>query len=176
VARPFTALSNVDLANTFARKFIPVADGLRDLATRLGMRPYEVRLVHVVWSGDERGEGVPTVKHVAPLLPTPLVADLSSLQEVVQVVGMDEAGQVRVSQISGRYTEDQLMGRDPSGNPPAPNEEFFYEIEYPVPGGGTGELRRFFPSAAPSYYPGRLEWVLVLERQAGQRDRDGSAT
>jgi len=165
--RRFTDLSGLDLSRTLARRLVPVADMLRDLRTKFGMRPYEVHVIRSAWTGGERGVGVEQVTSDVVILPTPRIVDLTSLTEIVQPVGLDEVGQVTLDEVSGRFTEDQLLGRHDDGSPLRPDETVFYEVLFPLPDGRAGnvERRRFYPTSAPHYAAGKFEWVVRLERQ-----------
>jgi hypothetical protein len=171
--KPFTSLSGLDLSKTLARKLIPVADLLRDLRTKFGMRPYEVHVIRTRWTGGERGIGEEYTKSDTTILPTPRIVDLTSLSEIVQPVGLDEVGMVTLDEISGRYTDDQLRGFHDDGTPPDPDENVFYEVVFPLPDGSSGnvERRRFFPTSAPHYTAGKFEWVVRLERTRQDRPR-----
>ncbi len=162
------------LPRTLARQLIPVADQLRDLYTVFGLRPYLVRLVKTKWSLGRRNQGVEQVVFSRDILPTPLVSDLSGVAQVSSPIGLDEIGDVVVSQISGRFTEDQLRGSDDLGNPPDKDEDLYYEIEFPTPGDGQGERRRFTINSAPMYFSDKFAWTLHLERQRMDRTRGGT--
>lgn len=165
--RKFTNLSGIDLSRTLARKLIPVADLLRDLRTKFGMRPYEVHIVRTRWTGGRRGEGEEYIVSDTVLLPTPRLLDLTSLAEIVNPIGIDEIGAVTLDEVSGRYPEDLLACRDSNGSSPDEDENAFYEVIFPIPDGsesGGAPRRRFFPSSAPHYYAGKFEWVIRLER------------
>ena len=41
-------------------RLVPNIDKIRQIATSLGLRPYRVFLVHILWTGDRIGEGQPT--------------------------------------------------------------------------------------------------------------------
>lgn len=165
--RRYTDLSGIDLARSLARRLVPVADALRDLRTKFGMRPYEVHIIRTAWTGGERGVGAEHVVLDTVILPTPRIVDLSSLSEIVQPIGLEEIGQVTLDEVSGRYTEDQLLGRHEDGSPLGPDESVFYEVMFPLPSGLPGSVtrRRFYPSGAPHYSSGKFEWVVRLERQ-----------
>ena len=51
-----------------------------------------------------------------------------------------------------------------------PNQEFFYEIEF-FPNEGTAQKRRFYPKGAPTYFPGKLQWRIRLEKANEDRER-----
>jgi hypothetical protein len=169
----FTSVDSHSINCTLARRLTSTADSLRDLYTAFGLRPYRVKLVKTRWSEGVRGHGVEEVSLERLIEPTPLVLDLSALQEIVQPVGLDEIGTIRLEQVSGRYTEDTLRGYDDQGNPPGPDEQFYYEIEFPVPGDSDGVRRRFFLRSAPMYFADKFQWVLVLERSHEDRARNG---
>jgi hypothetical protein len=113
------------------------------------------------------------VEQTADILPTPLVQDLSTLTEIVQPVGLDEVGSILVSEVSGRFTDEELRFAAPDGSPPGPDEEVFYEIEFPRPDGKPGDRRRFYLRAAPFYDSTSFTWRLRLEKAHEDRDRRG---
>ena len=163
------------LSGTLAQKLIPVADGIRNLFTRFGLRTYKVRIVRIRWAGGRRGLGVPTVASELDIFPTPLVQDLTTLTEIATPVGLDESGVIVVSEISGRFTDDQLRFLDADGEEPGPDENVFYEIEYPQPDrlSATSVKRRFFLQGAPYYSAGRFQWSVRLVKANEDRSRQG---
>ena len=169
--KPFTKVTDLQLSKTLAQKFIPLVDRLRDLKTKFGLAPYVVRIIRVRWSGDHRGVGTPSVEKEMDLLPTPKVMDLGTMTEIVQPIGLDETGTILVTEISGRFTDDQLRFID--GQEREKNEEVFYEIEYPQPGGKPTIRRRFYVRGTPFYHAGRLQWQVRLERAHQDRDDQG---
>lgn len=173
MATKFTDPTSLQLNKTLARRFIPLADKLRDMMTKFGLRPYKVRIMRVKWSGGVRGQGTPTIVQETHILPTPLISDLTSLQEIVQPVGLDEIGSIQLSEVSGTFTEDVLMGRGTDGAPIGEDDEVFYEIEFPRPDGLPSTRRRFFVTSAPHYSAGRLQWIVRLDKAHEDRDRDG---
>lgn len=173
VRREFDDPTRMNLRSTLAQKLIPVADNIRNLNTRFGVRPYKLRVVRVRWSGGRRGRGVPSIEHEMDILPTPMVQDLSTLTEVVNPIGLDETGVVGVSEISGRFTEDQLRLATDAGDPPDPDEEVFYEIEFPQSADKSSIRRRFYLRGAPYYDAGRFQWQLRLEKANEDRARNG---
>lgn len=171
MAPKFTTVTAKQAAKTLARRFIPLADSLRNMLTTFGLRSYKVSMVRVRWSGGARGVGTPTVESEEVILPTPKVGSLDALSELAQPIGLDEQGSIELSQISGRYTEDQLVGLEPGGREIDPNLEFYYEIEFfPTT---EGSKRRFYPRSVPTYMPGRLQWSLRLEKATADRERNG---
>lgn len=168
----FTDPTTIQANKTLARQLIPVADRIRDLFVRFGTRPYKVRVVRVRWSAGRRGVGAPVIEREMDILPTPLVQDLSTLTEIVQPVGLDEVGSILVSEISGRFTDNDLRFLSADGRPPDPDVEVYYEIEFPKLD-GTSDKRRFFLRSAPHYAAGRFMWQLRLEKAHEDRARNG---
>jgi hypothetical protein len=154
---------------------VSVADSLRDLYTTFGLRPYVVSLVRTRWSGGKRSIGAEIVEsNPITILPTPLVTDMSALTEVNTPIGLDEIGEILLSQVSGSYTEDFLRGHDPAGRPVQTDEQFYYEIEFPPPcEGRQGERRRFVMKGAPMYFSDQFQWQIRLERARMDRTRGG---
>jgi hypothetical protein len=171
--RKYTDPIAVDSSRTLGRKLIPTADLIRDLHTRFGMRPYKMRVVRVRWTGGKRGVGTPDIESALDILPTPKIMDLAGLTEIVHPVGLDEDGTIMVTEISGRFTDEDLRFARADGTPPGPDEEVWYEIEFPRPDGKPGDLRRFYLRAAPMYYADRFQWQIRLEKAHSDRARNG---
>lgn len=163
----------MDLKKTLAQRFIPLADDLRNLLTKFGLRPYKVRILRIRWANGLRGTGAAVVDDALDILPTPLVQDLSTMTAIVQPVGLDEIGTIIVSEISGRFTDEQLRFLDRDGRQPGPDEEVFWEIEFPRLDGRPSDKRRFMLRSAPMYFSGRLQWQVRLERAHHDRARNG---
>ena len=172
MATKFTEVTTQQAAATLARDFIGLADDLRDLLTFFGLRSYRVSLVKVRWSGGRRGRGVADVYSVESILPTPKIAPLNGVAELAMVAGLTEVGAIELSQVSGRFTEDELLGRIPQTGDVPLDEEFFYEVEF-FPQEGPTVKRRFIPKSVPAYQPGRLQWTVTLEKANRDRERDG---
>lgn len=172
----YSQLNGLDLSKTLGRQLIQVVDTLRDIPVQFGLRPYEVHLVRTRWTGGERGVGYEVVISDTPILPTPLITSLDGVQRIVNAVGLDEIGSVRLEQVSGRYAEGFLSGTDAQGNPQDPDTQCYYEVQFPTPGtiSDGAPRRRFFPSSAPSYDASRFMWTLTLERSHVDRLNDGS--
>ena len=172
----FTTLNGMDLSRTLARRLISTVDNLRDLMTRFGLRPYEVRMVRTKWSGGERGLGQEFVVFDEPILPTPLILGMDGITRIVQPVGLDEVGGCQLSQVSGRYAEGYLTGRDSEGNPVDGDTQYYFEVVFPTPGevADGAPRRRFYASSAPLYDPSNFEWRVSLQRSHSDRRNDGS--
>jgi hypothetical protein len=173
-APPFTDPTLFEQTKSLADQLIPVADGIRDLYTQFGLRPYTVRIITVSWSGGDVGVGVPSVVNNLHLLPTPKIIDLGNITEIAQPVGLDEVGSVEVSEISGSYTEDQLRGLDYAGNTQTVDIDMFYEIQMLQPNAQLGAARRFQLRGAPQYLADKFQWVVRLEKSHEDRARDGT--
>lgn len=172
-ARHFSKLSGRDLACTIARRLIPTVDNARDIRVRLGFRPYQVSIVRTRWDGGRRGVGVEIVFHQLSILPVPKLQDMTTLLEIMTPVGHDETGQLLLSQISGAYSEDVLMGRDGDGRDVDPDQQVYYEVEFTSTSGKPSERRRFYPRGAPWYEPENFQWSIKLERSRESRARNG---
>lgn len=147
-------------------------DRARDVLARLGFRPYRVKLVHVRWTGGRQlGDGVEEVVVEREILPVPSVGDLSGVIRSLTAAQVDEQGTVILTKISASYTEDQILCRPENGRPLPPNEAVYYEIQYK-----DGQRRRLTPvgGGAPSFFPARAEWQVVLQVQRGARSRSGA--
>lgn len=169
----FSVASPSTLRGSLAQKLIPVVDKVRDLNTKLGMRPYRVRIVRTRFAGGRRGVGPETVVFELDVLPTPKVVDLNTLQEMVTAVGVTEIGLVQLQQVSGRYSEDFLVGVDPSGSPVPDSDSVYYEIEWVRPDGKLTDKHRFALATAPYYNASAVQWTITLDAQLEKRRRDG---
>jgi len=165
---PYAPLTYAEIEKSFARKMIPLADSMRALGVRMGIKTYEVRIVRTAWTGGFRGEGVEYVVEEHQLTPTPLMTGLDGITQATESVGQIEQGNVTLSEISGRYSEDFLRGFGIDGTAPGPNEQVFYEVRYPT-ADGDGIRRRFYLRAGPAFYSDTAEWKLSLERQVEDR-------
>jgi len=170
----FTVLSGAQYQRSLVFSLTPCVDSLRDLYTCLGARAYQVSLIWTRWSGGERGVGVEELVRRELVLPTPKVAELSSLRRDLQSIGVDEVGSLRVSEISPRYNEDKLIGLSDDGDPIPEDQNFYWEIEFVRPPPGLGVRRRFTPKSTPSYDPLRFQWSIDLLRASEERLRSGA--
>ncbi len=161
------------LCGSLAQNLVGVADNLRNLYTVFGLRPYNVSLVRTRWTGGKRNLGVEEVVDVTPVVPTPLLSDLTAVSQINSPIGLDEIGDILISEVSGAYTEDQLVGYT-KGHLIALDEQFYWEVEFPPPcEGHAGERRRFTVNMAPMYYADRFGWEVRLTRQRIDRTRKG---
>lgn len=163
------------LKKSLARKLVPVVDKIRDISTRLGARPYRVRLVRTHWDSGQRGVGAELVMLQMEIVPTPKVIDMSTLAEVVTSVGVAEIGVVQLQQVSGRYTEELLTGVDSDGNPLGGADSLYYEIEFFRPDGKESDKHRFTLASTPYYNATKFQWFITLDAELEKRKRNGRA-
>lgn len=168
----FTVVDGLHLERSLIGSLTGCVDQIRDIYSCLGARAYTVALVSTRWSGGERGEGVEEVVREMAILPTPLVSDLTAIANAPLSIGDEEMGEVRVSQISPRFNEDELRGRSIDGAAVSQDENFYWEIRFPR-SDGTAVRRRFTPNSAPSYNPTAFEWAIRLLKVYEDRTRAG---
>lgn len=150
---------------------IPCVDQARDVQACLGLRPYTLALVHTCWAGGERGKGLESVLYEELILPVPKVEGLGGLQRNLRQQGLAEEGQLIVSEISPRYTEDQLVGNLPNGERIPKDRSFYWELRLVAAVGTPPVRRRFFPSTVPSLDMARMEWRVQLTKASNDRGR-----
>jgi len=151
------------------RNLIPCIDKARDIHACLGTRSYVVSLVKTRWSGGQRGRGVEEVIEEVPILPTPAVSGIGELDLQNAAPGREEFGAVSVSEISARFTEDQLLGRAPDGSRVPADQNFYWEIR--AVSTGVPVRRRFQVANPPELDMGSLQWKVTLVRAAEDRTR-----
>lgn len=164
-----------EVGNTLADRLSPMADRVRQLNTKLGVRRYRVFLVHAVWSGPVVGSGVPQEVSRREILPTPKIRDMSSTLGVLRSFGLTEEGGITIDEISASFTEDDLTGKTPDlvdstlPRTGIANGQFFWEVV---------EVRNSYPRPVPRRYtvegvPMRktVHWTVNLTKQSGDRAR-----
>jgi len=149
-------------------------DELRQIASDFGARPYRVFLVRTLWKGGKRGRGPEQVISETEILPTPKVETMMSVQLQMLDVGVDEQGGMTVSEISPRYTENQLLGRNEDGTEIADNETFSWEISMHRGDSDDQKRRRYNVKGVPSYEPTGLQWKVSLVRSGSDRQTGGN--
>lgn len=133
-----------------------VVDSLRDdLHTEFGVRAFRVYTVRRAWTGRRVGEGRKT-DVVTEITPQPAVHRWDGFELELAQCGLDEIGEVRLSEVSLTYTYDELTG----GALPD-NVQWFIRLSE-----AHGQLNpdRYFVFTRPPY-PDRektLGWVLWL--------------
>lgn len=166
--------------STLAARLVPIVDRIRELNSRLGIRPYRTFLVHGQWTGTRRGFGQLVVTSRREIVPVPRVRDMNQVSMRIKATGRTEEGSVYIDQISARIPEDDLIGRTPdvqdvvqprTSNPLA---EFWWEIEEARSTIPNPAIRRFVPSGVPMLSRDGFNWAVVLNKQDYDRGRDGS--
>ena len=175
--RPLTpSEAKRSLAN---RLGLRVADRLRQFSTRFGLRSRRVFLTWTQFTGAERGEGRERVIARIELLPTPKVADATTVMRMPFAAGVLPVGSLRVSLISVAYTYDQLTGRRIPGRSddgPIPEPiDFFYELVEDGRGDDPAERQRFRVLGIPWRDEGNVGWSVLLERSSEDFARDGTS-
>lgn len=146
-----------------------MVDEARQLATELGLRPYRVFSVAVRWTGGATGRGDAVIDEERELLPTPRVEQMNPLRAEATPVGRRQRGEVRLREVSPRYTEQEITGLCCS----SPGRDVFIEIRMDNREGPQAERRRFAVVATPYRDTERFEWVVVLTSQQGDRAPSG---
>ncbi len=128
VARTGTLHPN-DNNNQFLRMIGNVADGIRQVATDLALRPYRVFLVTTASEGDEIGMGTYRIVSSKEILPTPLVMGISGISRKNEEAGILEDGEIVVNEISlNQNSEDDLLGRNPQSGTMPENTRLVYVV------------------------------------------------
>jgi len=148
-----------------------VADDIRQLYTYFGQRPYRAFSVVVEWSGGVVGRGTPKNIAEEELLPTPKTT-LATVKEVMKSGGIVERGNIILTEISPRYTEDQVKQLFHCGAPLPENQEGFIEIRVDQRDGLT-ENRRFRVRDVPERVAWDFFWRVNLHKQELNPNRLG---
>jgi hypothetical protein len=138
-----------------------VIDGLReDLHPQFGVRAYRVYRVIRSWAGRVAGEGTFT-DDAAELRPQPLVWQWDGLRFVQETCGVEELGEVKLTEVSLTYTESQLTGQ-----PLRKNQEILIAIGEAH---GQASSTRLFRHTRPPYIDRvkDMAWVLWLRKVEG---------
>jgi hypothetical protein len=139
-----------------------VIDGLReDLHPDFGVRAYRVYRVIRTWSGKRAGDGVSS-DLVGELRPQPLVKVWTGLRLELASCGVDQLGEIALTEVSLTYTETQLTG----GGGLTMQQELFYGI---TDAHGQGTIRKLFAITRPPYID-RIKdmgWVVWLRSVKG---------
>jgi hypothetical protein len=148
-----------------------VVDDIRQIARdpAIGLVPYTVHAVRLRWTGGQVGRGEAETVLDLPLLPTPMVNGLGDTARELKEGGSIERGDIRVTEVSPRYTEDELISYFGQTD----DEEGFLEVRIDERDGDT-KRRRYVISRPPERRADLLDWKLVCRRQDGDRQRDGS--
>lgn len=148
-----------------------VVDQMRQLYTAFGLRPYRVFSVVVRWTGGRIGYGEAVRESVEEIRPTPKV-DLSGLDADMKSAGRTEAGTVRITQISPRYTEDDIRGLF-FLQPLPPGRQGFWEVRIDSRD-GQPLVRRIKVYGVPWRRAERFGWECRFIRQDEPPTRTGA--
>lgn len=139
-----------------------VIDGLREsLHPDFGVRAYRVYRVIRTWSGQRVGEGVMT-QEALELRPQPRVGVWNGLRMELAVCGVDEMGEIVLTEVSLTYTEAQLTGGGALGM----NQELFLGL---AEAHGQGQRRRLFSHTRPPFVDREKDmgWKVWLQPAKG---------
>jgi len=146
-----------------------VVDDIRQIASDLGARPHTYHSITVRWSGGDIGRGEAEVIRDVAIVPTPRTEPVGYLDRSLLEAGVIERGDVVLTGVSPRLTEDEIDTL--CGNVvDAPGYETFVEQRMDVRDGST-RRRRFVAAKAPERRTS--DWRIVLRRADGDRARDG---
>lgn len=188
-------ISPVEARGSLAHRLSRRADRVRQIATRLGVRPYRCFLTWTrsgLLPDSERGEGHERVLLRAEILPTPRVQDLTAIAARQWLIGNVPEGSLRVDRISAyAYGEDVLRGLKlpdvalPNAQPIpgrtrageerefAGSVDFFWEIVEDGRGDDPASRKRMRVFGGPYRDAGGVQWVVLLERASKDTGRDG---
>lgn len=169
------ALEPSQAKTSLANRFVRLGDRLRQLNTKFGIRAKRVFLVWTKSSGTEVGEGDERIIARVEVLPTPKIADLSSVALNPFSAGKLPVGVIRVSEVTQTLTFDQLTGRRVPGRTEPIEEpfDFYYVVQEDGRGDNQADAQRYRLFSTPNRAEGKVEWQLLLERQSREPDRNG---
>ena len=165
-------LTPCEASNTLANRLGRVADQIRQIATRLGARPYRVWLVWSRWTGAHRGEGRESELGRIEILPTPLVMSMDSIALSPQNIGLVQIGDVKVTEVSVSFDEDELLGRRNGDLEVEQPYAFCWEIIEDGRGGDNPVHSKFRVKGRPFRDAANAQWRVNLERIGDDRQRD----
>lgn len=121
---------------------VDVIDGLREsLHPDFGVRAYRVYRVVRTWSGQKPGQGIAT-DEARELRPQPRVGVWNGLRMEMASCGVEEMGEITLTEVSLSYTYGQL--RPSLGM----NQQLFYGL---TEAHGQGNPRRLFSLSRPPF-------------------------
>jgi hypothetical protein len=147
-----------------------VADDMRQIATDLGARPYRVFSIVLRWSGGEVGKGTPQVVGETEYLPTPMLT-FGGVRGAVRSAGRVDRGNARLSEVSPRYTEDEISALF-HVKPLAAGMQAFIESRIDERDGQT-QRRRYVLAGPPWRDVENFQWVVPLQTEDAARSRSG---
>lgn len=136
-----------------------VIDGLREsLHPAFGVRAYRVYRVIKTWSGTRPGDGV-LAQEALELRPQPRVQVWNGLRMELATCGVEEMGEIVLTEVSLTYTEAQLTGGGALGM----NQELFIGL---AEAHGQAQRRRLFSYTRPPFVDREknMGWQLWVQR------------
>ncbi len=135
---------------------IPCVDEIRsDIHEVAGTRAYRMFFVTRQWSGKQIGEGSSTDTEVE-VYPRPKIYPFASMEYQQEPCGLDEAGFLKVTQVSLCYNHEDILGCEaPTG------VEYLIRLDE---GHGQGSPSRYFVHEKPPYED-RIKtvgWIMYL--------------
>jgi len=163
-----------------AQRLSPLANRIRQFATKFGIRSRRVFLVWTEYTGSERGEGTETEIARLEILPTPRVSELTAIQFQAFSAGTLPTGSVRVDLISALLAQETLMGELPPatkkiGGRIRESYDFFYEVVEDNRVSPEPERAKFRLLSNPTRQEGNVCWVIMLERESEDRRPNGQS-
>lgn len=163
-------LTPAEASRSVVARLGKTADKVRQVATKLGARPYRVSLVWSRWDGEERGEGTKREVKRIEILPTPRITSLDALSFNPFHAGVYPIGSVRVDEISTSLTEDQLRGLtfpvDAEEEVPE-SFDFWWELAYDGRDGREVRPQKYRILSPPYFDAENVQWKVSLERVSG---------
>jgi hypothetical protein len=142
---------------TLVDDLVPLIDDLRgELHQLFGVRAYRTHRVKRTWAGAFIGEGT-FVDEVVEILPQPKVWTWDGLRWGMGAAGLNEMGEIQLTEVSLTYTEAELTG----GTLPA-NVQWMFRISEAH---GQGSSSRHFAHVRPPFVDREQDmgWILWLK-------------
>jgi hypothetical protein len=144
-------------------------DEMRQMLVDFGLRYYQVFSIVVRWSGGARHRGDAAVVAETPFLPVPKVDNIERVDRELRPAGSVKRGEIRLSQISPRYTADDILLLFPREL--RDDEEHYIEVRGDQRDGATVR-DRYVMAGKPERGP--WGWSVRLTKADENRMRDGS--
>jgi hypothetical protein len=135
-------------------------DDLRDdLHRQFGVRPYRVFVVKRAYQGEMIGDGAFSDVAVE-ITPQPRVWQWDGYRWALAAHGLDEKGEIKITEVSLTYTHDEL-----TGGALAPNEQWLIRVGEAH---GQGNPDRYFVLSRPPFVDREKDmgWVLYAKGAA----------
>lgn len=165
MALPTGPLTTTELSQTLVKKLSSKIDKVRTVSVKLGLRPYRVFLVHVRWTGGERGKGAEKIVSWNEIWPNPRLSIQDAEGNLFRDMtswGMIEEGSLLARGISLAYSEDRLLGLGEGGIAIPADREFFWEVREDGSSTPTPRRRRFHPDDVP--HRTSTGWIVKLRK------------